>query len=516
MAVKTFAAIDVGSFELSMKIFEFSGKNQSRVIEHVRQRVDLGSDTYSSGKISHEKMDELCRVLAEFVGIMDTYKVTSYRAYGTSAIRETENTSIVLDQIRQRTGIKVEVLSNSEQRFLDYKAVAFRGETFRSVIGEGTAIVDIGGGSIQISLFDNDTLVSTQNLRIGVLRLQELLHHMNTRSSQLEELIDEIVSAQLATYKKLYLKEREIKTIIVVDDYLSVWVGKKSASTGRKNDLVSLSDYEQFIQQLRTKPVADIMRMLDMSQEAVNLTFISACIMKRIMKLTGAQQIWAPGVTLSDGMAYEYAEQNRILLCEHDFNRDILACAMNISKRYQGSRKRAETLENIALTIFDSLKKIHGLGKRERLYLQLAAMLHDCGKYISMVNIGETSYQIIMATEMIGLSHMERETVASVVRFNHTPFIYYNQMKALGTALTESAYLTVAKLTAILRLANALDRSHKQKLKGIKAVLKDEQLILMVETPEDITLERGIFEERADFFQEVFSVQPVIKQKKPV
>ncbi|MBO5281870.1 MAG: exopolyphosphatase [Lachnospiraceae bacterium] len=516
MAVKTFAAIDVGSFELSMKIFEFTGKSQGRVIEHIRQRVDLGSDTYRSGKISLEKMDELCRVLSEFAQIMDSYKVSAYRAYGTSAIRETENTSIVLDQIRQRTGIKVEVLSNSEQRFLDYKAIAFRGETFRSVIEEGTAIVDIGGGSIQLSLFDNDTLVSTQNLRIGVLRIQELLHHMNTRSSQREELIDEIVSAQLATYKKLYLKDREIKTIIVVDDYLSVWVRKKAASAGRKNDLVNLGDYEQFIQQMRTKPLNDIIRMLDVSEESANLTFISACIVKRIMKLTGAQQIWAPGVTLSDGMAYEYAEQNRILLCEHDFNRDILACAMNIGKRYQGSRKRAETLEDITLTIFDSMKKIHGLGKRERLYLQLASLLHDCGKYISLVNIGETSYQIIMATEMIGLSHMEREIVASVVRFNHTPFIYYTQMKAGGTALTEGAYLTVAKLTAILRIANALDRSHKQKLKGVKAALKEEQLVLMVETPEDITLERGIFEEQAHFFQEVFSVQPVIKQKKPM
>lgn len=514
MAVKTFAAIDVGSFELSMKIFEFSGKSHGRVIEHIRQRLDLGSDTYSSGKISHDKMDELCRALSEFAQIMNSYKVTGYRAYGTSAIRETKNTGIVLDQIRQRTGIKVEVLSNSEQRFLDYKAVAFRGETFHSVIEEGTAIVDIGGGSIQISLFDNDALVSTQNLRIGVLRLQEMLHHMNTRSSQREELIDEIVSAQLATYKKLYLKDRDIKTIIVVDDYLSVWVGKKAASAGRKNELVNLGDYEQFVQQLRTRPMAEIIRMLDIPEEAVNLTFISACIMKRIMKLTGAQQIWAPGVTLSDGMAYEYAQQNRLLPSEHDFNRDILACAMNISKRYQGSRKRAETLENITLTIFDSMKKVHGMGKRERLYLQLAAMLHDCGKYISMVNIGETSYQIIMATEMIGLSHMEREAVASVVRFNHSPFIYYDQMKAMGTALTESAYLTVAKLTAILRLANALDRSHKQKLKGIKAALKEAQLVLMVETPEDITLERGIFEVQADFFQEVFSVQPVIKQKK--
>lgn len=89
--------------------------------------MDLGSESYGSGKISHEKMDELCRVLSEFAQILDSYKVSSYRAYGTSAIREIKNTDIVLDQIRQRTGIKVEVLSNSEQRFLDYKAIAFRG-----------------------------------------------------------------------------------------------------------------------------------------------------------------------------------------------------------------------------------------------------------------------------------------------------------------------------------------------------------------------------------------------------
>ena len=97
-----------------------------------------------------------------------------------------------------------------------------------------------------------------------------------------------------------YLKDREIKTIIVVDDYLSVWVAKKAAGAGRKNGVVNLSDYEQFVQQLRTRPMTEIVRMLDIPEEAVNLTFISACIMKRIMKLTGAQQIWAPGVTLSD------------------------------------------------------------------------------------------------------------------------------------------------------------------------------------------------------------------------
>ena len=130
-----------------------------------------------------------------------------------------------------------------------------------------------------------------------------------------------------------------------------------------------------------------------------------------------------------------------------------------------------------------------------------------------MVNIGTTSYNIIMATEIIGRSHMEREIVANVVRFNHSRFTYYGQQDGVQ-GLDRESYLTVGKLTAILRLANGLDRSHKQKMRGLKAALKDNRLILTVDTQEDITLEKGFFEAKAEFFQEVFSVEPVLKQWK--
>lgn len=145
MPVSMFAAIDVGSYELAMKIFEFSRKNGMREIDHVRHRIDLGTDTYATGKVSYARMDELCRVLREFSDIMKSYKVEHYRVYGTSAIRETENTNIILDQIKIRTGMKIEILSNSEQRFLDYKSIASKGEFFNKIIDKGTAIVDIGG-----------------------------------------------------------------------------------------------------------------------------------------------------------------------------------------------------------------------------------------------------------------------------------------------------------------------------------------------------------------------------------
>lgn len=513
MSVKTFAAIDVGSFELTMKIYEFSGKNTMREIDCITKRLDLGTDTYAHGKISNEKMDDLCRTLKEFSVIMKSYQVVGYKAYGTSAIRETENTLIILDRIEQHTGIRVDILSNSEQRFLDYKSIASKGESFRKIIEEKTAIVDIGGGSIQLSLFDNDALVSTQNMRLGVLRLQELINHLNAKSTQLENLIDEMASAQLSNYKKLYLKDKEIKNIIIVDDYISP-VAMKTIWKEKRRDMLNVNQFEEFVKLLRSTGRTEIAKRLDISEEKVALVQISAVLTKKIAEMMGAEKIWMPGVTLCDGIAYEYAEQIKMFQGEHDFEKDIVGCAMNISKRFMGSRKRAETLENITITIFNSMKKIHGLGNRERLYLRLASILHDCGKYISMVNIGENSYNIVMATEIIGLSHREREIVANIVRFNHSPFAYYEKMQYQGTELDKESYLIVAKLTAILRLANSMDRSQKQKLKGVKAALRENELFITVNTLEDITLEKGSFEACTEFFKEVYSITPILKQKK--
>lgn len=510
--MKTFAAIDVGSFELSMKIFEISAKKGMREIEHIRHRIDLGTDTYATGKMAYERVDELCRYLNEYVEIMKSYRVSEYKAYGTSAIRETENTMIILDQIRQRTGINIEVLNNSEQRFLHYKSIAFKGEVFNKFIEKGTAIVDIGGGSIQISLFDKDALVATQNLKLGVLRLRDCLNHLDVGTGQYEGLIDELVNSQLSVFKKLYLKDRQINNIIIVDDYISALVQKKVFSED-VGEQVDVKTYEKLMKVLREKTPQELTRRFDMPEENIILLYISYMLLNRIIEMMDAERLWAPGVTLCDGIAYEYAQNHKIILLDHDFEQDIIACAQNISKRYMGSRKRGETLEKIALTIFDSMKRVHGLGKRERLLLQLATLLHDCGKYISMVNLGECSYSIVMATEIIGLSHVEREIVANVVKYNHTDFRYYEEVGKGGT-LDIDSYLKIAKLTAILRVANGLDRSHKQKFKDVKTVLRDNILSITVETNEDITLEKGMFNDRADFFEEVYSVRPVIKQKR--
>lgn len=513
MAVKLFAAIDVGSYELTMKIFEISSKSGIKEIDCINHRLALGVDSYKTGKLSGEKMDELCDTLRDFKEIMKTYKIDDYKAYGTSAIRETENTLIVLDQIKNRTGMTVDVISNSEQRFLNYKAIATKGAAFDKCIEGGCAILDIGGGSVQISLFEKDSLVTTQNMRLGVMRLRERLEALAPRSGQSEKLIEEMVNNQFSLFKKMYLKERKIQNLIVVDDYLSVVLQKNRIC--KVPGEIDYDDYQKFMDEVSHKNRIDCSLALEISEEHASLMFYSAVLIKRIMEVTGASHIWAPGTTLCDGIAYEYAQKNNLITISHDFEKDIIASTQTISKRYMCSRKRNESIEQLAVSIFDTMKKVHGLGKRERLLLQIAAQLNDCGKYISQTDVGECSFRIIMATEIIGLSHTEREMVAYVAKYNRDEFEYYEKLGE-HTTLSREAYLMIAKLTAILRVANGLDRSHKQKFQNVKTSLKDDQLVITVDTTEDITLETGLLTARAKFFEEVYSVRPVIKQKRRV
>jgi exopolyphosphatase/guanosine-5'-triphosphate,3'-diphosphate pyrophosphatase len=130
-----------------------------------------------------------------------------------------------------------------------------------------------------------------------------------------------------------------------------------------------------------------------------------------------------------------------------------------------------------------------------------------------MTEFSECAYNIIKSTEIIGISGIEQEIVACVVRFNQEKYSY-NTLLAEEATLAEEDLLTIARLTAILRVANALDRSHQQKFDDLQIRNQDGKMVIMVETGEDISLEKGLFSNRADFFEEVFGIRPVIKQKK--
>lgn len=508
-----FAAIDVGSYEVNLKIYELSTRKGSRVVNHVRHRIELGKDTYATGGIGTELVDELCRVFLDFQRIMKEFGVEDYRACATSAVRESKNNLVLLDRIYLKTGIRLEVLSNSEQRFLGYKSIAFNSDRFQEIIEKGTAIVDVGGGSIQLSLYDKDNLVTTQNIRLGTLRLRERLADVAERTVRYAGVIDELLNNEMRTYRKLYLKDRNIRSILLVGSYIQ-YINRyihKDTEVYQITKEEFITFYDEFIQKGQLTMAAE----LGISTENSTLLLPSLVMYKRLLEETGAENVVILGMDLGDGLAFDYAERKKILKPRHNFENDIVEAARNIAKRYHANKNHTQLMEKLALTIFDKTKSFHGLGKRERLLLQISALLHDCGKYINMSQSSECSYNIIMATEVIGLSHVEREIVANIVRFNSGMVMPFEEL-AISSLLERTEYMTIIKLTAILRMANALDRSHKQKIKEIRVNIKnDHTMQIMVDTTEDLTLEQALFREKAELFEEVYSLKPILKAKIP-
>lgn len=509
MAINFFAAIDVGSYELEMKIYEISKRHGIEEIDSVRHIIELGKDTYAYRKINFEKIDELCDVLADFKKIMEEYRVDNYRACATSALREAQNCQSIVDRIRMRTGINVEILSNSEQRFLTYKAVALKENEFNKIIEKPATIVEVGAGSMQMSIFDKSTLITTQNVRIGSLRVREIFNRLDYSNANFNNILEEYVDNDMETLKKMFIKDKEITNMIATGDYVGYIV--KKANKGPGNDYIESEEFMNKYRNLSRMSNEEISEKLDIPVEYSSLILPCAMIYKKIIELTGVKKIWLPGVSLCEGIAAEYAQQQKIVTFSHDFNEDIIAAARNIAKRYMCNKSHTYSLENNVIAIFDSMKKYHGLGRRERLLLEIAAILHDCGKFISITAPAQSSYDIIISTEIIGLSHAERKLIAYIAKYNTVEFGFDD---AYDMGISTDAYLTLVKLTAILRVANALDRSHKQKFKDIRPYLSGKELVITTKVMDDITLEQGLFKDKADFFEEVYGIRPVLKKKR--
>ncbi len=514
MAVKLFAAIVIGSTETEMRVYEFSSRKGMKQIDCVSTRINLAASAYRSGRLDRGKLEQLCRTLEDYRTIMQGYKVDAYEVKATSAFRELESVEITADYIEARTGLKIGLLSNSEQRLLDYKSIASESSSFEEIIQSGTAIVDIGGNSMQISVFDKDKLLTTQNIHMGKINsTQNFLQEARSRQ-HFSVLIHELLEHELNGFLKLYRKDRPIKNLIVVDaDLLEVVKKQKKTKKNENSWEVTLQGLVDLYEACIKMQPDEIREYYAVTADTAQLVLPSLVFARCLTEKMGAETIWMMDVTCADGMAYDYGIRNKLIKAGHDFDADILTESRSIAKRYKCNSAHARHMETLSLQIFDSLKKVHGLGQRERLLLQISAILHNCGKFISLVNVSDCAYNIIMATEIIGLSHAERQIIANVVRYNTTEFCYYEDMARMSD-VTRDEFLVIAKLTAILRLANALDRGHRQKFEGCNITLKKTELLISVATDQDLTLEKVTLEKRCGFFEEVFNVHPIVKQKK--
>ena len=148
MAITVFAAIDVGSHETAMRIYDISKKHGVHELEYLHHTARLGYETFSTRHISYHTIDKLCNILLGFKEKMMEYRMRSIYVVdhcNQLLSGQADNNLIVLDQVKQRTGFQISILSNSEQRYLCYKAIALQPNSFHKLIQKGTLLVDVGG-----------------------------------------------------------------------------------------------------------------------------------------------------------------------------------------------------------------------------------------------------------------------------------------------------------------------------------------------------------------------------------
>lgn len=448
-------------------------------------------------------------MLSDYVLRLKEYGVDKYHCYGTSVIRRSSNRYAVLNHIKVRTGVDVLMLSNSENRFLMYKGIQLSDLDFDTIVQKNTAILDIGSGSVQVSLFDKKALYMTQNLDIGTAKVREILNTVENNTLNYLSVLEEYIEYEINSFRSSFLKDKLIKNVIAIGAEI-----KNLQKIVPELPLETVIHYDQIsyiYKKIRKASYQDLALSYGLSVEDARMMVPSVIIYKLFLEESKADTIYVCDTNLCDGSVVDYAQNTKKIKIIHDFYQDIVASARYIGKRYRYNKAHAEYVRAISLDIFDHSARFHGLNKRDRLILEIAAILHDIGKFVNMNDPGRNGYQLILSTEIMGLSLHEREEVANIVLYNTQDI---PETSEFNSVFWREEYLRIAKLSAILRLANALDRGHKQKYKDINIARKGKELVITVESQWDITLEISLFEKKARYFSEILGIRPVLRQKR--
>ena len=190
----------------------------------------------------------------------------------------------------------------------------------------------------------------------------------------------------------------------------------------------------------------------------------------------------------------------------------MISMVYQMAVHYESDMEHTKNVTRLSLAIFDGVRKISGLTPRDRLLLQMAGILHDCGKFVNMMYGTDNSYYLILNTEIIGISEDEKQIIANTIRFNSSVDVPDYSMVA--RQMSHVNYVRMLKMAAILGLANGMDRSHQQRIQDVRVTVSGSELQVIANTIYDITLEQGMIENRSHFFEQIYGLKPVLRQKR--
>jgi exopolyphosphatase / guanosine-5'-triphosphate,3'-diphosphate pyrophosphatase len=512
-----FAAIDVGSNALRLRMVEASApshvpKDQLALLpEHaaasawrdlttLRSAVRLGSEVFVSGRLAPASIGQACDALREFRAEMDRVKVDAYRAIATSAVREAKNGATLVERARREAGIELESIEGIEEARLIQLAV-----TRRIPLGDQRALlVDVGGGSTELSLLEKGHTVFTMSLHLGTVRMLEAyLKGAKTVDRKREHLLEEAIDRALGeAIPQLGKVDVLIGTGGNVETLVELCPGKGRA--------IDVSAAKALFKKMCTLSNAERRDEFQLRPDRADTILPATAIFLRLAKKLDQTSILAPGVGLATGMLEELVDKFFHVWDAAGEAEHIIDACLRLGRHYHFDEPHARQVTRFATQLFDDLLAVHAFGDRDRLLLRAAGVLHDIGDYIHYSGHHKHSYYLIQHADIMGLTPEERAIVANVARYHRKgpPDTAHANFRELS----KEARGKVRGLAAILRLADALDREHRQKIESVRAAIDREagKVTLFLRGSDDRELEEWTVGAKASLWRDEYDLDVAI------
>jgi exopolyphosphatase/guanosine-5'-triphosphate,3'-diphosphate pyrophosphatase len=498
--MQTIASIDVGSNAIRIAVGRVDEDGKVEVIDNLRLPVRLGQDAFDSGVIGEETIARTVDAFNQFRRIIQDYGVSRVRAVATSALREATNRDILIGRIAQSARINVEVISGEEEARLIYLAVANAVDLKDRL----ALLIDIGGGSVEVTLADRDSILVTDSYNMGTVRMLEKLRQSGLEGEGFKQLVQEYAEAARGRI------EREIGSASID---LCVGTGGNVEELGslrqklfkRDSDkVVTVEELGDIIERLKGLTPEERMREFKLRPDRADVILPAAIALRLIAQKGGVKEIHIPNVGLKDGLLIDMAQE--IGPGEHKLRREqVWASALQIGRKYQYDDQHGQLIARLATRLFDKTRDIHHLEDEGRLLLEIAALLHDVGHFIHTVDHDKHGYYLLMANYLIGLNERQQAIVANVVRY-HRKSVPGSDDPSVRP-LAHADRLIAIDLIALLRLADAMDASRTGRVRDFSLKYKKNTLSLKLIGEGDLMLEKWALAKRKDLFSESFGVK---------
>jgi exopolyphosphatase / guanosine-5'-triphosphate,3'-diphosphate pyrophosphatase len=509
---ETVAVIEVGSSAIRMVVGEVGPKSSLRLLENLQKPVAFGKDVFSTGRLGHEIIRHGIEILADFKTVLETYGVKRMHAIATSAIREASNRDNFIDQVFVRTGIDIEVIEGAEENRLELIAVENALHGRFDFDKKSCLIIEVGTGSTEIILTSRGEVTLTRTLPIGPLRLPEQASIGKTDSAGLQRVIKRRVRSIAEEFSR-EANLGEIDTFIALGSSMRFLCRQLNDQVQDQAVTIHTKDLTEFLKSLSKLSAEEISDKYALPYSDAETLFASFLLYASFVSETKAEDILVPMVSIRDALLLEMAQ----LVSGYkrtDLSRQVIHSAKGLARKYKCNEAHATVVAQTALKLFDQLKDAHGLGPRERLLLEIAAVLHDVGLFVSQTSHHKHASYLINASEIFGLRKSDKDIVSNVVRYHRRSPPKATHVGYVSLPRQDRA--VVSKLAALLRVADALDASRQQKCRDFTLERENDVYTLWVpETVGDISLERESLTKKGDMFTDVIGSPLALKQGAP-